>query len=43
MGHVFLRGQPTNDGRLCLLHISHSPSPCFLDQIESILDLACSS
>ena len=34
-------GVSTFNGRLCLLHTSHSPLPGFLDQIESILTLAC--
>lgn len=33
----------TLHGRLCLLHTSHSPLPCFLGQIESALTLACAS
>jgi hypothetical protein len=34
-------GVSTLNGRVCLLHTSHSPLPGFLDQIESILSSAC--
>jgi hypothetical protein len=33
-------GVSTLNGRLCLLHTSHSPLPDFLEQIESTLNLA---
>jgi hypothetical protein len=36
-------GISTLNGRLGLLHTSHSPLPGFLDQIEYILSLACTS
>jgi hypothetical protein len=36
-------GTSTLNGRLCLLHTSHSPLRGFLDQIESILSSACNS
>jgi hypothetical protein len=36
-------GVSTVNGRLALLHTSHNPLPCFLEQIESVLSLACLS
>jgi hypothetical protein len=36
-------GVSTLNERLCLLHTSHRPLPCFLEQIESTLNLACNS
>jgi hypothetical protein len=36
-------GVSTLNGRLCLLHTSYRPLPCFLEHIESTLNLACTS
>jgi len=36
-------GVSTLNERLCLLHTSHRPLSCFLEQIESTLNLACNS